>query len=235
MIRERIRDLRHQIADLASRSGKDPSTIRLVLVTKTVPVEAIRSAYEEGVRDFGENRIQEFLRKKAVLFPDIRWHMVGHLQTNKVKDYLAALKESSQPVLLHSLDRLALAEALESKAVQMGGMRVPCLIQVNTSAETTKGGFSAEEARVFVKRLGEFPHLKVEGFMTIGPWTEDREAIRRSFGGLRELRDKSRELCPDFSGGTLSMGMSGDYEIAIEEGSNMLRIGTLVFGPRSSK
>lgn len=214
-----------------------------MLVTKTVPVPQIQEAFDAGMRDFGESRVQEFLGKKSALSPEIHWHFVGHLQTNKVKTLLEIVgagfpRPSGQagavtaPLLLHSLDRLPLAGEIQKQA-EKRKVTVEALIQVNTTAEAAKSGFSPEEVEEAVRQLSEFSKIKLRGLMTIGPTAGDEQSIRSSFRKLRELRDR---LNRDSSAGgrihELSMGMSSDFEIAIEEGATILRIGTAVFGER---
>lgn len=203
-----------------------------MLVTKNVPVERIREVLEAGPRDFGENRVQELLQKKPQLPGDLRWHFVGHLQTNKVKSLLGEI------VLLHSLDRIALAEEIEKQA-ERRDREVAVLIQVNTSGEITKSGFAPEQAEGAVEAISRLKRIRICGLMTIGPFTEDEQVIRRSFERLRNLRDALKKQFPALIAGTggepfhLSMGMSSDFEIAIEEGATIVRIGTAVFGERA--
>ena len=186
-------------------------------------MEVIWDAYRLGCRDFGENRVQEWLEKKNKLPDDIRWHMIGHLQTNKVKDC------AGEAALIHSVDSVKLAQAIE-KAAAAKNQIVDCLVQVNTSGEASKFGVAPGEAEKLVEAV--FPHLKLKGLMTIGPLTDDATKTRASFRLLKELFEKIKKVSkPDFT--ILSMGMSSDFEIAIEEGANLIRIGTAVFGARS--
>lgn len=198
-----------------------------MLVTKSVPPEAIREAFEAGECDFGENRVQEFLGKKSGLPSGIRWHFQGGLQTNKVKSLLGEI------ALLHSLDRLELAEEIEKQGGKRG-LAVEALVQVNTSGEATKLGFSPEETPEAVGRLKNFSRIKLRGLMTIGPFTDDEAKVRSGFRKLRELRDGLKRQFPEIDWAHLSMGMSSDFEIAIEEGATIVRIGTAVFGERSA-
>lgn len=223
----RIRQLQQSIARHAERVGRDPHEIRFLLVSKTVSPEKILEAYEVGIRDFGENRVQELEEKRGQLPADIRWHMIGHLQTNKVKQVLPTIR------MLHSLDRPKLYEALLRAMV---GRREPldCLLQVNSSGEASKHGFKPEEVADFVAGLEPASPLRLRGLMTIGPFTENQEAIRQAFRITRQLRDCLVERFPQYDWGILSMGMSGDYGIAIEEGANLLRVGSLIFGERET-
>lgn len=197
-----------------------------MLVTKTVEPARILEAYGSGERDFGENRVQEWQEKKAVLPQDIRWHLIGHLQTNKVK-YVVG-----QVSLIHSLDRIELADAIEKQAKTKGILEVPCLIQVNMSGEESKFGLDLVKVEDFLKQMPLRPSIKICGLMVIGPLTEDAGKIRECFQKARELQERLKKEFPQCDWAVLSMGMSSDYKIAIEEGSTLLRIGTLVFGER---
>lgn len=214
-----------------------------MLVTKTLPAERVREAYGAGIRDFGENRAQELIQKKPELPPDIRWHFQGHLQTNKVKFLLGEI------ALLHSLDRMALAEEIQKQA-EKRNLSVEALIQVNVSGEATKSGFAPEEMEEVMGAIQKLSRIKIHGLMTIGPTPvvgaaprgrpknggqpqgapTNEEAVRTCFRKLRLLRDQLQRRFPDVSLQELSMGMSSDFEAAIEEGATIVRIGTAVFG-----
>jgi len=215
--------LKERIEKAANRVNRNPDEITLVAVTKTVPSESILQAIDCGIKIIGENRVQEAKEKFDIIGNRVQWHMVGHLQTNKVKD---ALKIFS---LIHSLDSIKLAEEIEKRAMNP----VDCLIEVNTSGETTKFGIKPEDLFKFYEELKDFKKIKVLGLMTIGPgWAiNDPEASRGSFRLLHDLRDELAQAF-DQEFPILSMGMTSDFEIAIEEGSNMIRIGTAIFGPR---
>ena len=228
IIKSSIQDLRQSIRDTAEKAGRDPESMRLVLVTKTVEASLILEAYQSGERDFGENRVQEWQEKKEALPRDIRWHLIGHLQTNKVKYVIG------QIALIHSLDRFELADAIEKQAKAKGIAEVPCLVQVNMSGEESKFGLDPAQVENFVQQMSSRPSIKVLGLMSIGPLTEDKGKIRECFRKTRELRENLKMKFSQYDWGVLSMGMSADYRIAIEEGANMLRIGSLVF-PRDSK
>ncbi len=222
-IKENIKILKERIERVANRVHRNPDEITVVAVTKTVPPEIILKAIDYGINIIGENRVQEAKEKFGLIGNRVQWHMVGHLQTNKVKD---ALKIFS---LIHSLDSIKLAEEIEKRAIQP----VDCLIEVNTSGEPTKFGIKPEELFEFYESIKGFKKIKVLGLMTIGPgWAiTDPEASRNSFKLLHDLRDElAQAFDQDFP--VLSMGMSSDFEVAIEEGSNMVRIGTAIFGPR---
>lgn len=222
-IAENYNKLNERIKKAADAAGRDPGTIEIVAVSKTVPVERIAEALDCGIKIIGENRVQEAQQKYTVLGAKAEWHMVGHLQTNKVKDALALFS------LIHSLDSLHLARAIEKRA----NRTVDCLIEVNTSGETTKYGVKPNELIGFLESIQDLKKVNVQGLMTIGPgWAiEDAENSRSCFRMLRELRNTiSDRHHRDFP--ILSMGMTSDFEVAIEEGSTMIRVGTALFGPR---
>ena len=227
-IPQAIKDLRDSMGKTALQAGRDPGDVRLVLVTKTVEPKRVREAYQAGERDFGENRVQEWQEKKDALPSDIRWHLIGHLQTNKVKYVIG------QVALIHSLDRIELADAIEKQAKAKGIAEVPCLVQVNMSGEESKFGLDPAEVEDFVRQMSSRPSIKLLGLMSIGPLTDDGGKIRECFRKTRELRDELKKKFAQYGWDVLSMGMSADYRIAIEEGANMLRIGSLVF-PRDIK
>jgi pyridoxal phosphate enzyme (YggS family) len=218
-----VKDLRDSMRRIALEAGRDPEDVRLVLVTKTVRAPLILEAYQTGERDFGENRVQEWQEKKDALPHDIQWHLIGHLQTNKVK-YVVG-----QVALIHSLDRLELADAIEKQAKAKGIAKVPCLVQVNMSGEESKFGLDPAEVEAFVGQMTARSSIRIHGLMSIGPLTEDEGKIRECFRKTRELYEDLRKKFPQWDWDILSMGMSADYRIAIEEGANMLRIGSLVF------
>ncbi|MCX7995071.1 MAG: YggS family pyridoxal phosphate-dependent enzyme [candidate division WOR-3 bacterium] len=222
-IKKNIELLRARIEKAALRANRSPEEITIVAVTKTVPPERIIEAIECGIKIIGENRVQEAKEKFSIIGNRAEWHMVGHLQTNKVKD---ALKMFS---LIHSLDSIRLAEEIEKRATEP----IDCLIEVNTSGETTKFGIKPEELFTFYDSIKDFKKIRIKGLMTIGPgWAvTDPEASRTSFRLLHDLRDELAQAY-DQEFPVLSMGMTSDFEVAIEEGSNMIRIGTAIFGPR---
>ena len=189
-------------------------------------MEKIREAYEAGARDFGENRVQEFLAKKPGLPGDIRWHWAGHLQTNKVKSITGEIE------MLHSLDRLELAGELQKQS-EKRNLSVDALIQVNTSGEATKSGFAPDAVEAGIKEIEKMNRIKLRGLMTIGPLAEDETRVRECFRKLRNLRGGLQQKFPRLDLYHLSMGMSSDFEIAIEEGATLVRIGSAVFGDRS--
>jgi len=219
-VAERLQAVRLRIADACARAGRSPDEVTLVAVTKGFPPEAVREAAAAGVRHFGENRIQEAQAKLPALgdlSPKPTWHMVGHLQTNKVKTALNLFD------IIQSVDSFHLAEAINRRAPQPD--RVPVLLEVNVAAETAKYGFSPDELPSQAEAIRRLPGLDVRGLMTVAPITDDPETVRLVFFRLRELRDSVglREL---------SMGMTDDFEAAIEEGATMVRVGRAIFGPR---
>jgi len=221
---ENIESLKRRLKEITADFQGE--SVQVVLVTKTVPIERISEAYEAGVRDFGENRVQEFLKKKEKLPADICWHFIGHLQTNKVKQVLGEV------TLIHSLDRPQLAQEIERQAAKKGIAGVDCLIQVNSSGEVGKEGFSPEEVLPFVRSIPTSSVLKLRGLMTIGPNTEDQGKIRQAFQSVKDLQRQLKQHSSEKDWSILSMGMSADLELAVEMGSSMIRVGSAVFGAR---
>jgi PLP dependent protein len=228
MIKEHLVQVRRRIDDACHRSGREAKEIELVFVSKLIGADKIQEAHALGIRDFGENRVQEFQSKQGQLPRDIRWHFIGSLQTNKVKHVVGNVH------LLHSCDRIDLARALQKEAEKLN-VTVPLLIQVNTSEETSKHGFSVREVEKSIHAIVGMGRLNIKGLMTMAPFTEDDKLIRRSFQSLRELKEKLTLKFSECDWRYLSMGMSGDFEIAIEEGANLLRLGTAVFGARPAR
>lgn len=225
-IRNNLNEVRERINKAAVRSGRKPEDILLVAVSKTVGVEAIEAAIKEKVLDFGENRVQELVEKYDILNGRCNWHLIGRLQTNKVKYII------DKVVMIHSLDRLELADEIQKRA-QACNRIVNTLIQVNVSGEETKAGISPEEVYGFVKKVSTYPNIKVRGLMTIAPYTEDPESVRWIFRRLKNISvDIDRENINNIDMQYLSMGMSHDFEVAIEEGANIVRIGSSIFGER---
>lgn len=221
-----VRRVRERMAQAAARAGRRPEEVKLIAVTKNVPVEAIRAALAAGVTAVGENRVQEMQRKVAALGRAAEWHFIGHLQTNKVK-YLVSWAD-----LIHSLDRLGLAAELEKQGARAGRCW-EVLLQVNLTGEASKFGLAPAEVRPFLEKVAGFSHLRVVGLMTIGPLAADPEETRPVFRRLRELAAAlAAEGWPGVEMRHLSMGMSQDFEVAIEEGATMVRVGTAIFGPR---
>ena len=209
------------------RVSRDSKEVTLVAVSKTKPAEDIATLYEYGVRDFGENKVQELTEKYEKLPKDIRWHLIGHLQTNKVK-YIV-----DKVYLIHSVDSVKLAEQIEKEAAKKG-VTVNILIQVNVANEDSKFGLDADETIKNVEIISGFEHLRIKGLMTIAPFVADGEENRKYFNELKQLSvDIQKKNIDNVSMDMLSMGMSGDYEIAIEEGATLVRVGTNIFGIRN--
>lgn len=219
--------VRGRIAEAARRSGRSDDAVRLILVTKTIEPARVAEAVRAGQRDLGENKVQEGLRKADALSGEpVRWSMIGHLQSNKARDVLRFADE------VQSLDRLSLAIALDRRLQQLG-RALDVLVQVNTSGETSKFGLPPGEVAAFLKQLPAFSALRPKGFMTLATFTSDEGEVRRCFRLLREIRDRARQEAPQGDAlADLSMGMSGDYPWAIEEGATIVRVGQAVFGPR---
>ncbi|MBA3721700.1 MAG: YggS family pyridoxal phosphate-dependent enzyme [Parachlamydiaceae bacterium] len=215
--------LKSRIDEIARDCNRNPEDIQLVAVTKYCSKEMVEQVYEFGGRDFGESRIQEGIEKVLTLPEDIRWHFIGSLQLNKVSKAVQYFN------LIHSVDSFKLAKKISEVSIQMG-IDIPILLEVNTSGEITKHGFTIEECREKFDELNQLPNIILEGLMTIAPFTTDEKVIRRCFSQLRELREELRVRAKDpllFC--HLSMGMSNDYSIAIEEGATILRIGSAIF------
>ena len=224
-IRERLPRVLDQVAAAAERAGRDPDSVRIVAVTKGHPLDAVGAAVEAGLRDLGENRVEELDRKHPA-FPDgdVRWHMIGHVQRRK------AGRAARLASLVHSVDSVRLAEKL-SRIGEADGRRVPVLVQVNASGEAAKGGFPDAEALDGVRAVAGLAGLRVLGLMTMAPFTADEAALRSTFRRTRALMEAAGAI-PGVEGRELSMGMSNDYAVAVEEGSTMVRLGTTLFGER---
>jgi len=218
--------IRQEIRERALKANRKPEDILLVGVTKTVDVPVMQAAYDLGITHFAENRVQEYLRKADILNRDCCWHFIGRLQTNKVKYLDQRIK------LIHSLDRLELAQALDNRGKAIN-YRFPVLVQVNVAGESTKAGISPEALKNFLITLSKMGNIHVKGLMTIAPYTEDPEDVRYVFRELRKLSvDIMRERVENINMDELSMGMSNDYAIAVEEGATIVRIGSSLFGER---
>ncbi len=227
MITENLREVEERICAACARAGRERSEVTLIAVSKTKPVENIREAYEAGIRDFGENKVQEMMEKMDVLPDDIRWHMIGHLQRNKVK-YLIG-----KTALIHSVDSLRLAQEISAQALRREA-DTDILIEVNIAEEESKFGISRDETLALVTEVAALPRVHVKGLMAVAPYTEDPEQNRPYFREIRELSvDIAQKNIDNVSICILSMGMTGDYEVAIEEGATMVRVGTGIFGERN--
>lgn len=219
--------VRGDIKAAAAVAGRNFQRITIVAVTKTVPPAVIKEAVESGLSDLGENRVQELLEKMSGLPGNIRWHFIGRLQTNKVKAVIGRVH------LIHSLDRWALAEEIQRRAAEQD-RRVPVLVQLNVAGETTKQGLAVNEAADFVREVSKLTALQVCGLMTIAPMVGNAEEVRPVFRELRLVAENLHKMqVPGVTMKYLSMGMSNDYRVAVEEGANLLRLGTVLFGVRA--
>ncbi|MCZ6681480.1 MAG: YggS family pyridoxal phosphate-dependent enzyme [Candidatus Poribacteria bacterium] len=225
-IQENLSRLQDRIAKAAERSGHDPHSICLVAVSKTKPASLILEAIDAGVTDIGENRVQEAQSKWNQIDRSVRWHLVGHLQRNKVKQALAIFD------LIHSVDSLRLLAEIDRRSAQLN-RRTDVLIQVNTSGEPSKHGIEPDQTLDLIESGLEYEHVRINGLMTIGAFLPDPEAVRPSFVLLQQLREKIvGQQFPEVDMEYLSMGMTNDFEVAIEEGANLVRVGTAIFGAR---
>ena len=226
MLKDQLQEVESRIQEACKRAGRSRDEVTLIAVSKTKPVETLKEAYDLGVRIFGENKVQELTEKYEALPKDIRWHMIGHLQTNKVK-YIIDKAE-----LIHSVDSLRLAEAIEKEAAKHQ-CTANILIEVNVAKEESKFGLMPEELDAFVDKVSEFPHICVKGLMTIAPFVADPEENRPIFARLRKLSvDIAAKKVNNVTMSILSMGMTNDFEVAVEEGATMVRVGTGLFGVR---
>ena len=226
MIKEHLTEVKERIEQACIRSGRNPGEVTLIAVSKTKPVPMLEEAYAAGARDFGENKVQEIAAKKPELPEDIRWHMIGHLQRNKVGQVLG------KAVLIHSVDSLRLARQIETDAAK-AGLDVDILLEVNVAKEESKYGFMLEEVEDAIMTIKEFPHVHIKGLMTIAPFVENPEENRGIFKKLFEFAvDIDKKNIDNVTMGVLSMGMTGDCAVAVEEGATMVRVGTGIFGVR---
>ena len=226
MLRDNLQEVEERIRAACQRAGRDRSEVTLVAVSKTKPVETLQEAYDQGVRVFGENKVQEIREKYEALPKDIEWHMIGHLQTNKVKYIVDKVR------LIHSVDSLRLAEVIEKEAEKQNRI-MDILLEVNVAEEESKFGLKTEEVLPLAEKIAELSHIRLRGLMTIAPFVENPEKNRTIFANLHKLYVDIKEK--NIDNGTvsiLSMGMTNDYEVAIEEGATMVRIGTGIFGAR---
>ena len=226
MIADNLADVRRRIIKACERSGRNPESVTLIAVSKFKPVSDIRQAVDAGQLVFGENRVQELCEKHDQMDPGISWHMIGHLQRNKVKALCG------RAVMIHSVDSIRLAEQISGDAVA-SGIVMPVLLEINVAGEESKFGFAPEETENAVRALSVLPGLSVRGLMTVAPFVENPEENRKYFRKLHQLAvDISLKNIDNISMTELSMGMTGDYEVAIEEGATFVRVGTGIFGSR---
>ncbi|MGI5946644.1 MAG: YggS family pyridoxal phosphate-dependent enzyme [Lachnospiraceae bacterium] len=226
MVKDQYCEVKERVRQACLRSGRDPKDVTLIAVSKTKPLEMLLEAYDAGARDFGENKVQEILEKYPEMPEDARFHMIGHLQRNKVRQVVDKVS------LIHSVDSLRLARQIEEESAKVGRI-APILLEINVAREESKFGFFMEEVERAAEEIAAFSHIVVKGFMTIAPFVENPEENRKVFQDLYQLSvDITNKNIDNMSMGVLSMGMSGDYEVAIEEGATMVRVGTSIFGHR---
>ena len=227
MLRDNLAQVEHNMEEACRRAGRDRSEVTLIAVSKTKRVETLQEAYDLGVRVFGENKVQEMADKYEVLPKDIQWHLIGHLQRNKVKYII------DKAVLIHSVDSLRLAQTIEKEA-EKHNLTAHILIEVNVAREESKFGIFPEDLESLVDEIAKLPHIQVDGLMTIAPFVPDPEENRPVFRELRKLSvDISAKKVDNVNMSVLSMGMTNDYQVAIEEGATMVRVGTGIFGARN--
>ena len=228
-LQENLQQVEANICKACENAGRKRSDVTLIAVSKTKPIEMLQTVYDLGPRDFGENKVQEMCEKMEVLPKDIRWHMIGHLQRNKVK-YIVG-----QVALIHSVDSYRLAEEINIQAKKKN-IIVPILVEVNIAHEESKFGISEEDAIQLVEEIAELENVRIKGLMTIAPYVENAEDNRLYFRKIKDLSvDIAAKNIDNVSMEILSMGMTGDYEVAIEEGATMVRVGTGIFGARNYK
>ena len=227
MLKENLINVENNIMKACEKAGRNRSEVTLIAVSKTKPVEMLQEVYDQGIRYFGENKVQEMCDKMEVMPKDINWNMIGHLQTNKVK-YIVG-----KTSLIHSVDSLKLAEEIQKQAIK-NNVVVDILVEVNIANEETKFGISKEETIQMVKDIAKLDHIRIKGLMTIAPFVENPEDNRLYFREIKQLSvDINNQNIDNVGMDILSMGMTGDYMVAIEEGSTMVRVGTGIFGERN--
>lgn len=223
---ENLNQVEERIGAACRRAGRKREEVTLIAVSKTKPAVMLNEVYRAGIREFGENKVQELCEKHAALPEDIHWHMIGHLQRNKVRQVI------DKVCLIHSVDSVRLAEQIEQEAARIGRV-IPVLIEVNAAGEESKYGLSVSETEEFIRKIAVFPHILIKGLMTIAPFVENQEENRIYFRSLRKLLvDINNKNIDNVCMDTLSMGMTNDYETAIEEGATLVRVGTGIFGER---
>lgn len=227
MVKENLAMVEDRVKAACDRAGRSYGSVTLVAVSKTKPVRLVEQAYEYGIRQFGENKAQEMKEKYDMLPKNINWHFIGHLQTNKIKYVLG------RAALIHSVDSMHLAEAIEAECVKKK-LDADILVEVNVAQEATKSGIKTEETESLIRDIAKLPHVHVKGLMTIAPFVENAGNNRMIFRTLKELSvDIAGKNIDNVSMNILSMGMTNDYEVAIEEGATHIRVGTAIFGERN--
>lgn len=227
MIKEQLECVEEKICRACERSGRKREEVTLIAVSKTKPIEDLKEAYMHGARCFGENKVQEITEKYPQMPEDVKWHMIGHLQRNKIKYII------DKVALIHSVDSLRLAEAIQAEAAKHQVI-MPILIEVNVAEEESKFGLSVEETLPLIEQISTMENIRIQGLMTIAPYVNDPEENRWVFQKLKKLSvDINQKNINNINMCALSMGMTGDYEVAIEEGATMVRVGTGIFGERN--
>ena len=226
MLADKLRLVQQNIEDSCKKAGRSTKEVTLIAVSKTKPVEMLKEAYDAGARVFGENKVQEIMDKYDHMPSDVKWHMIGHLQRNKVKYII------DKVAMIHSVDSLRLAQTIETEAAKKD-LLMPVLIEVNVAEEDSKFGLKVEEVLPFIKEVSTYPHIQIKGLMTIAPFVSDPEENREVFRKLRKLSvDINEKNINNVNMSVLSMGMTNDYQVAVEEGATMIRVGTGIFGER---
>ena len=227
MVAENLAQVQKNINESCNKITRDPNEVTLIAVSKTKPVEMLKEAYDAGARVFGENKVQEIVDKYDQMPSDVKWHMIGHLQRNKVK-YIV-----DKVAMIHSVDSLRLAETIEKEAAKKAVI-VPILIEVNVAQEESKFGLKPEEVLPFIEQIADFSHIQINGLMTIAPYVDNAEENREIFRELKKLSvDIAAKNINNVIMSVLSMGMTGDYMVAVQEGATMVRVGTGIFGARN--
>ena len=227
MVAENLAQVQQNINESCNKINRDPNEVTLIAVSKTKPVEMLKEAYDAGARVFGENKVQEIVDKYDQMPSDVKWHMIGHLQRNKVK-YIV-----DKVAMIHSVDSLRLAETIEKEAAKKAVI-VPILIEVNVAQEESKFGLKPEEVLPFIEQIADFSHIRIKGLMTIAPYVDNAEENREIFRELKKLSvDIAAKNINNVTMSVLSMGMTGDYMVAVQEGATMVRVGTGIFGARN--
>ena len=227
MVAENLAQEQKNINESCNKINRDPNEVTLIAVSKTKPVEMLKEAYDAGARVFGENKVQEIVDKYDQMPSDVKWHMIGHLQRNKVK-YIV-----DKVAMIHSVDSLRLAETIEKEAAKKAVI-VPILIEVNVAQEESKFGLKPEEVLPLIEQIADFSHIRIKGLMTIAPYVDNAEENREIFRELKKLSvDIAAKNINNVTMSVLSMGMTGDYMVAVQEGATMVRVGTGIFGARN--
>lgn len=227
MLAENLKEVEQKIQEACDKANRKREEVTLIAVSKTKPVPMLQEVYDLGIRNFGENKVQELSEKYGQMPEDMVWHMIGHLQRNKVKNII------DKAALIHSVDSMRLAETIETEAAKKD-IIVNILLEVNVAEEDSKFGMKVEEVLPMVEEIAKLPHLRIQGLMTIAPFVEDAEENRPVFARLRKLSvDIANKNIDNVNVGILSMGMTNDYQVAIEEGATMVRVGTGIFGSRN--